>query len=84
MMEEECDLVMVMEEIMMMRDKISGFEKIKVKGVVMFWIFLKFWIGKDRDGVGDVSSLDMFGSFGLVIIVDDKLMLLICWRRLLF
>lgn len=72
--EEECDSVTVTEETTTTtRDKTSGSsEKTKAKGVVMSRIFSKLWTGKERDGVGDVSSSDTSESPGSVTTVDDK------------
>ncbi|WZZ12615.1 BTB/POZ domain-containing protein NPY3 [Brassica rapa] len=70
--EEECDSVTATEETTTTRDKTSGSEKTKAKGVVMSRIFSKLWTGKDRDGVGDVSSSDTSGSPGSATTVDDK------------
>ncbi|CAF2163256.1 hypothetical protein BRARA_G01158 [Brassica rapa] len=69
--EEECDSVTATEETT--RDKTSSSEKTKAKGVVMSRIFSKLWAGKDRDGVGDVSSSDTSESPGsATTTVDDK------------
>ncbi|CAH8364078.1 unnamed protein product [Eruca vesicaria subsp. sativa] len=68
--EEECDSVIATEETT--RDKTSSSEKTKAKGVVMSRIFSKLWNGKDRDGVGDVSSSDTSESPGSATTVDDK------------
>lgn len=70
--EEECDSVTATEETTTTRDKTSGSEKTKAKGVVMSRIFSKLWTGKDRDGVGDVSSSDTSESPGSATTVDDK------------
>ncbi|KAF8101490.1 hypothetical protein N665_0205s0080 [Sinapis alba] len=67
--EEECDSVTATEET---REKTIGSEKTKAKGVVMSRIFSKLWTGKDRDGVGDVSSSDTSESPGSATTVDDK------------
>ncbi|CAH8280983.1 unnamed protein product [Arabidopsis lyrata] len=68
--EEECDSVTATEETT--RDKTSSSEKSKAKGVVMSRIFSKLWTGKDKDGVGDVSSSDTSESPGSVTTVGDK------------
>ncbi|XP_010464031.1 PREDICTED: BTB/POZ domain-containing protein NPY3 [Camelina sativa] len=73
--EEECDSVTATEETTTtttMRDKMSSSEKTKAKGVVMSRIFSKLWSGKDRDGVGDVSSSDTSESPGSATTVGDK------------
>lgn len=71
--EEECDSVTATEETSTTtRDKTSSSEKTKAKGVVMSRIFSKLWTGKDRDGVGDVSSSDTSESPGSVTTVGDK------------
>ncbi|XP_010444645.1 PREDICTED: BTB/POZ domain-containing protein NPY3-like [Camelina sativa] len=67
--EEECDSVTATEET---RDKTGSSEKTKAKGVVMSRIFSKLWTGKDRDGVGDVSSSDTSESPGSATTVGDK------------
>ncbi|CAL9245069.1 unnamed protein product [Arabidopsis halleri] len=69
--EEECDSVTATEETTT-RDKTSSSEKSKAKGVVMSRIFSKLWTGKDKDGVGDVSSSDTSESPGSVTTVGDK------------
>ncbi|KAF8047522.1 hypothetical protein N665_2975s0001 [Sinapis alba] len=69
--EEECDSVTATTE-ETTRDKTSSSEKTKAKGVVMSRIFSKLWTGKDRDGVGDVSSSDTSESPGSATTVDDK------------
>ncbi|KAG7539389.1 SKP1/BTB/POZ domain superfamily [Arabidopsis suecica] len=68
--EEECDSVTATEETT--KDKTSSSEKSKAKGVVMSRIFSKLWTGKDKDGVGDVSSSDTSESPGSVTTVGDK------------
>ncbi|KAH0856682.1 hypothetical protein HID58_084943 [Brassica napus] len=70
--EEECDSVTATEETRTTRDKTNGSEKTKAKGVVMSRIFSKLWTGKDRDGVGDVSSSDTSESPGSATTIDDK------------
>ncbi|CAH2043238.1 unnamed protein product [Thlaspi arvense] len=76
--EEECDSVTATEETTTTttttttRDKTSSSEKTKAKGVVMSRLFSKLWTGKDRDGVGDVSSSDTSESPGSATTVDDK------------
>ncbi|CAA7034620.1 unnamed protein product [Microthlaspi erraticum] len=71
--EEECDSVTATEETpTTTREKTSSAEKTKTKGVVMSRIFSKLWTGKDRDGVGDVSSSDTSESPGSATTVDDK------------
>ncbi|XP_010484495.1 PREDICTED: BTB/POZ domain-containing protein NPY3-like [Camelina sativa] len=70
--EEECDSVTATEETATTRDKTSSSEKTKAKGVVMSRIFSKLWTGKDRDGVGDVSSSDTSESPGSATTVGDK------------
>lgn len=69
--EEECDSVTATEETTT-REKTSSSEMTKTKGVVMSRIFSKLWTGKDRDGVGDVSSSDTSESPGSATTVDDK------------
>ncbi|CAE6262090.1 unnamed protein product [Arabidopsis arenosa] len=69
--EEECDSVTATEETTT-RDKTSSSEKSKAKGVVMSRIFSKLWTGKDKDGVGDLSSSDTSESPGSVTTVGDK------------
>lgn len=69
--EEECDSVTATEDTT--REKTSGSEKTKAyKGVAMSRIFSKLWTGKDRDGVGDVSSSSTSESPGSATTVDDK------------
>lgn len=74
--EEECDSVTATEETTTTttttREKTSSSEMTKTKGVVMSRIFSKLWTGKDRDGVGDVSSSDTSESPGSATTVDDK------------
>ncbi|KAL1196484.1 BTB/POZ domain-containing protein NPY3 [Cardamine amara subsp. amara] len=70
--EEECDSVTATEETTTTRDRTRSSEKTKAKGVVMSRIFSKLWTGKDRDGVGDVSSSDTSESPGSVTTVGDK------------
>ncbi|EOA13121.1 hypothetical protein CARUB_v10026140mg [Capsella rubella] len=70
--EEECDSVTATEETTTTRDKTSSSEKTKAKGVVISRIFSKLWTGKDRDGVGDVSSTDTSESPGSATTVGDK------------
>ncbi|CAA0412685.1 unnamed protein product [Arabidopsis thaliana] len=71
--EEECESVTATEETTTTtRDKTSSSEKTKAKGVVMSRIFSKLWTGKDKDGVGDVSSSDTSESPGSVTTVGDK------------
>ncbi|KAF3568729.1 hypothetical protein DY000_02011713 [Brassica cretica] len=70
--EEECDSVSATEETRTTRDKTSGSEKTKAKGVVMSRIFSKLWTGKDKDAVGDVSSSDTSESPGSATTIDDK------------
>uniref|UniRef100_A0A1J3FM18 BTB/POZ domain-containing protein NPY3 n=1 Tax=Noccaea caerulescens TaxID=107243 RepID=A0A1J3FM18_NOCCA len=71
--EEECDSVTATEETTTStREKTSSSEMTKSKGVVMSRIFSKLWTGKDRDGVGDVSSSDTSESPGSATTVDDK------------
>ncbi|KAG2316927.1 hypothetical protein Bca4012_067821 [Brassica carinata] len=67
--EEECDSVTATEET---TTTTTTREKTKAKGVVMSRIFSKLWTGKDRDGVGDVSSSDTSESPGSATTVDDK------------
>ncbi|KAJ0236531.1 BTB/POZ domain-containing protein NPY3 [Hirschfeldia incana] len=67
--EEECDSVTATEET---TTTTMTREKTKAKGVVMSRIFSKLWTGKDRDGVGDVSSSDTSESPGSATTVDDK------------
>ncbi|XP_018439398.1 BTB/POZ domain-containing protein NPY3-like isoform X2 [Raphanus sativus] len=69
-MEEECDSVTAREETT--GDKTSSSEKTKAKGVVTSSIFSKLWTGKDKDGVGDISSSDTSESPGSATTVDDK------------